>query len=86
MKYGATNIQPESVHKQKEKWRAYLLRRAAAATKVKRVVPTWRWEREGGGGTVEAYTRSEAKALVKEILGINNGRLPKGVTVVAQAK
>jgi len=78
-----TNIQPESVHKQKEKWRAYLKRRATP--KVVRVVSTWTWERDGVGGTVTANTRSEAKAIVKEILGITKGRLPKEVTVVAQA-
>ena len=86
MKYGANNVQPESVHKQKEKWRAYLKRRAAAAAKMKRLEPTWTWEGEGQHGKVKANTRSEAKAIVKELLGITKRRLPKEVTVVAQAK
>ena len=87
MKYGANNVQPESVHKQKEKWRAYLKRRAAAAVRVKKVATTWAWQAGAlDGGKVQAHTRSEAKAIVKELLGITKGRLPKEVTVVAQAK
>ena len=38
----------------------------------------WEW----GNGTVEAFTRSEAKAKIKDILGQPNKRLPGNIKVV----
>jgi len=55
-------------------------RRAAIASGLTEAIPTWRWDRGCNSGTVEAHTRSEARARVKEALGINkNHRLPEDV-------
>lgn len=43
---------------------------------------TWAWSFQGQDGVVEANTRGEAKALIKELLGVpSSHRLPVGVAV-----
>ena len=48
-------------------------------------VPQWQWEYSCEAGTVSGivagHTRSEARALIKEELGIKNRRLPQGVVI-----
>lgn len=40
----------------------------------------WSYDVEGQTGTVEAHTRSEARAEVKKAIGVK-GRLPVGITL-----
>jgi len=79
------NIQPERPAKQRQKYREYIQRSMARRYRVKRVVPQWSWFYDGQDGVVEAWTRSEAKARVKDTLGINNKRLPKEVTLATRS-
>lgn len=62
---------------------AYLNRvskRAAIASGLREAIPTWGWSTKAQSGTVQAHTRSEARARVKEALGISrNKRLPDWV-------
>ena len=79
-----TNIQPERIATQRAKYRAYVQRQIAKQNKVEREVPKWTWTLDTRTGTVEANTRSEAKARIKEALNVK--RLPKEVLLVAQTK
>jgi hypothetical protein len=71
------------VYKQKARWRDYVKRTMARMNRTPRTVPVWDWAVGGQRGVVEANTRSEAKARVKDVLGVK--RLPKEVLLVAQA-
>jgi len=52
-------------------------------TKQKKKPVVWLWELGERTGMVEAFTRSEAKARVKEVLDVK--KLPAEVTIVARA-
>lgn len=55
-------------------------RRAAIASGLVDAIATWGWSTKVSSGTVEAHTRSEARARVKEALGLSrNKRLPDWV-------
>ena len=41
----------------------------------------WEWSHAGGGGTVRAFTRSEARSEIKKMLGIAKKPLPNGVRI-----
>lgn len=81
MKFGAQNIQPEKVTHQRSKYAEYTQRvenRKKGLTQKGRppAQPNqWNWAFEGQTGTVSAFTRSQARAKVKEFLGVK--RLPK---------
>lgn len=53
------------------------------STRIKRY--RWTWSYQGHGDVVLADTRSEAKSIIKELLGIKKGRLPKEVTLVGES-
>ncbi|OGN96978.1 MAG: hypothetical protein A2Z77_00580 [Chloroflexi bacterium RBG_13_51_36] len=59
------------------------LQRVEARSKPKRKVPVWDWEYNGEGGALEAWTRSEARAVLKVILG---KKLPKEVQLASRTE
>jgi len=79
------NIQPERKATQRRKWVEYARRVVARNNKVARITPIWDWEYDGQKGAVEAWTRSEAKSLIKAVLGINK-RLPKEVDLAPRTQ
>lgn len=80
-----TNVRPERVAKQRAKLQTIRGRMVARRDKVERPVPEWDWTYGKERGAVAAWTRSEAKALIKDVLGVK-GRLPKEVQVVARTQ
>ncbi len=81
-----TNIQPPRAAKQRATYAAYAQRAKARMTKVKKERTLWDWALGDESGQCLAFTRSEAKGIVKEMMGITKGRLPKEVTVVARTE
>jgi len=63
-------VSPESRHKRLVKYREYVARVIKRGTVAKRVAPVWDWEANGQKGTCDAFTRSEAKARMKELLSV----------------
>lgn len=67
--------------KRKARYKEYVKRQL---NKGPRAVPTiWRWDLFEESGIVKAFTRSEARAQIKQRLGLK--RLPKEVSIAAQA-
>ena len=78
-----TNICPPCAAKQRATYAAYAKRAQYRMTKQKKKPVVWLWELGERTGMVEAFTRSEAKARVKEVLDVK--KLPAEVTIVARA-
>lgn len=78
------NIQPERVAIQRAKWRDYMDRVRVRRDKKPRPVPEWTWAYRDQGGVIAAWTRSEARAGVKEVLRVK--RMPKEVELVARTQ
>ena len=79
-----TNVRQLSIAKQRKARAEYLTRlqkRTLLATgQIQNTKPKeWSWEFAGKSGKVLAFTRSEAKSQVKEILNVN--RFPKEATL-----
>jgi hypothetical protein len=46
----------------------------------------WAWDAgDGRGGIVKGFTRSHARAAIKQKLGIKKGRVPMGVSIACVA-
>jgi len=74
------NMQPEKMATRKRKFKEYVVRQGQKMQKVHRLPPLWRWEYQECSGTCRAWTRSEAKSMVKYRFDIK-GRLPKEAIV-----
>ena len=75
-----TTIAGERQHKLNMKYDAYVQRRLNKG--ARKTPTTWDWEFEGWKGELKAFTRSEAKALLKERFGFKS--TPKEVILVAR--
>lgn len=75
-------MQGERQHKLNVKYKEYVDRKL---NKRARAVPsTWDWELFGEKGILTAFTRSQARAQLKERFDLK--RVPKEVILVARAK
>jgi len=72
-------MRPERVATQRRKRQEYT-DRSLARLQPRRPVPEWSWVYAGQSGLVAAWTRSEAKAIIKDVLR-TKGRLPKEVAL-----
>ena len=70
-----------SNRKLKQRYKEYVAR-AVKRLQPKREMPMWEWASKDAGGVVSAWTRSEAKARIKQRLGVKK---LKGVTIAPQA-
>jgi hypothetical protein len=72
----------ERQHKLNVRYKEYVARKL---NKPPRKVPSeWDWELLGQTGVIKAFTRSEARAQLKERLNLK--RVPKEVILVARTK
>ncbi len=67
--------------------KAALIKMGFITAPVKREPDIWEWANLNSHGAVKAFTRSEAKARIKQTLGLPKGkRLPAGVIIAKVVK